>query len=163
MAVDYVETTFVALKPDAVKRGLIGDIVSVIEHAGFKISGLKMVQADDDILEEHYEEHVDKEFYDGLAEYMKEGPIVAMAVEGVHAVENLRKIIGETDNTEAHPSTIRGRFAHMSVEHADSSGKLYKNIIHASATGEEAEREIEIWFDDSELHDYRVAHEEEVM
>lgn len=160
---DYVETTFVALKPDAVKRGITGDIISTIERAGFKIAGLKMIQATDQLLEEHYEEHVDKPFYESLADYMKEGPIVAMAVEGAHAVENLRKIVGDTDAREAHPATIRGRFAHMSMEHADSADKNYKNIIHASATKEEAEKELKIWFDDSEIHDYRVAHEDEVM
>ncbi len=160
---DYVETTFVALKPDAVKRGITGDIISTIERAGLKISGMKMVQASDQLLEEHYREHVDKPFYESLADYMKEGPIVAMAVEGAHAVENIRKIVGDTDAREAHPATIRGRFAHMSMEHADSAGKNYKNIIHASATKEEAEKELEIWFDESEIHDYRVAHQDEVM
>ncbi|MFB6213078.1 MAG: nucleoside-diphosphate kinase [Candidatus Nanohaloarchaea archaeon] len=163
MTDNYVETTFVALKPDAVKRGLVGEIISVVEDAGFKISGMKMVRATDQLLEQHYEEHVDKPFYEGLAEYMKEGPIVALAVEGVHAVENLRKIVGDTSAREAHPSTIRGRFGHMSMEHADAAGKNYKNLIHASATPEEAEKELDIWFEDEELHDYRTAHEEEVM
>lgn len=163
MTEDYVETTFVALKPDAVKRGIVGDIISVIEDAGFKISGMKMVQATDQLLEQHYEEHVDKPFYESLADYMKEGPVVAMAVEGVHAVENMRKIVGDTSAKEAHPSTIRGRFGHMSMEHADAAGKNYKNLIHASETLEEAERELDIWFDEDELHEYSHAHEEEVM
>ncbi len=163
MADDYVETTFVALKPDAVKRGIVGDIIATIENAGFKISGMKMVQATDQLLEQHYEEHVDKPFYEGLAEYMKQGPIVALAIEGVHAVENLRKIVGDTSAKDAHPSTIRGRFAHMSMDHADESGTHYKNIIHASATLEEAKKELGIWFSDEELHDYRHAHEDEVM
>ncbi|MFB6190138.1 MAG: nucleoside-diphosphate kinase, partial [Candidatus Nanohaloarchaea archaeon] len=101
MTDDYVETTFVALKPDAVKRGIAGEIISVIEDAGFKISGMKMLNATDQLLEQHYEEHVDKPFYEGLAEYMKEGPIIAIAVEGVHAVENLRKIVGDTSAKEA--------------------------------------------------------------
>lgn len=159
---DHVETTFVALKPDAVKRGLVGKIIGVIEEAGFKIAGIKMVEATDELLEQHYEEHVDKPFYEGLAEYMKQGPIVAIAVEGVHAVENLRKIVGDTSAKEAHPATIRGRFAHMSMEHADAAGTHYKNLIHASATPEEAEKELGIWFGDKELHEYRTAHEEEV-
>jgi len=163
MADEYVETTFVALKPDAVKRGIVGDIISAIENAGFKIAGMKMVQATDQLLEQHYEEHVDKPFYDGLAEYMKQGPIVAIAVEGVHAVENLRKIVGDTSARDAHPATIRGRFAHMSMEHADEAGRHYKNIIHASEDREAAEKELEIWFSDEELHDYRHAHEEEVI
>jgi nucleoside-diphosphate kinase len=159
---EYVNRTFVALKPDAVKRGIVGDIISQIEDAGFKIMGMKMVQATDQLLEQHYEEHVDKPFYDGLAEYMKQGPIVALTVEGVHAVENLRKIVGDTDASDAHPATIRGKYAHMSMDHADGAGRLYKNIIHASATEEEAEKEIGIWFSEEELHEYENTFEEEV-
>lgn len=158
---EYVEKTFVALKPDAVKRGLVGEITARFEDAGFKISGLKMVQATDQLLEKHYEEHVDKPFYEGLASYMKEGPVVAMVLEGVHAAENVRKIVGETSAHEAHPGTIRGQYAHMSMEHADEADSTYKNIVHASEPGE-AEREIEIWFEEDELHDYQTAHEEEV-
>jgi nucleoside-diphosphate kinase len=158
----YVNRTFLALKPDAVKRGITGEIISQIEDAGFKIMGLKMVQATDQLLEQHYEEHVDKPFYDDLAEYMKQGPIVAMVVEGVHAVDNLRKIVGDTDASEAHPATIRGKYAHMSMDHADESETHYKNIIHASATEEEAEKEIGIWFSEDELHEYQNTFEEEV-
>jgi len=159
---EHVETTFVALKPDAVKRGLVGEITSVIENAGFKISGMKMVQATDQLLEQHYEEHVDKPFYDGLADYMQEGPIVAIAVEGVHAVKNMRKIVGDTSARDAHPATIRGRYAHMSMEHADDAGTNYKNLIHASEELEDAEKELDIWFSEDELHDYSTAHESEV-
>ncbi|MFB6245346.1 MAG: nucleoside-diphosphate kinase [Candidatus Nanohaloarchaea archaeon] len=159
---EHVETTLVALKPDAVKRGIVGEITSMIEETGMKIVGVKMVEADDELLEEHYSEHVDKDFYEGLAEYMKQGPVVAMAVEGVHAVSNMRKLIGDTDASESHPATIRGRFGHMSMEHADESGGLYKNLVHASATKEEAEEEIDIWFNTDELFDYTSSHEEEV-
>ncbi|MFB6241475.1 MAG: nucleoside-diphosphate kinase [Candidatus Nanosalina sp.] len=158
----YVNRSFVALKPDAVKRGITGEIISQIEDAGFKIMGMKMVQATDQLLEQHYEEHVDKPFYDDLAEYMKEGPIVGLVVEGVHAVDNLRKIVGDTDASEAHPATIRGKYAHMSMDHADDAGRYYKNIIHASATEEEAEKEIGIWFSEDELHEYENTFEEEV-
>lgn len=159
---EYVETTFVALKPDAVKRGIVGDVLSMIEDAGFKIAGMKMVQATDQLLEEHYEEHVDKPFYDDLAEYMKQGPLVAIAVEGVHAVKNMRKLVGDTSAREAHPATIRGRFGHMSMDHADEAGRHYKNIVHAAEDLDAAERELEIWFEDEELHEYRVAHQDEV-
>lgn len=157
----YVERTFVALKPDAVKRGIVGEVIEHFEKAGFKISGIKMVQATDQLLEKHYEEHVDKPFYDGLAEYMKDGPIVAMVLEGVHAAENVRKIVGDTSNKDAHPSTIRGKYGHMSMDHADEEDSLYRNVIHASEPGE-AEREIKIWFEEEELHDYQVAHEDQV-
>jgi len=159
---EQVETTFVGLKPDTVKRGLIGEIISIIEDAGFKIIGIKMVEADDDRLEQHYEEHIDKDFYERLNEYMKQGPFVALAVEGVEAVENLRKMVGDTNPKDAHPATIRGRFSHMSFAHADGTGSLHKNIVHASATPEEAEEELGIWFDQDEIFDYSHAHEEEV-
>ncbi len=159
---EYVERTFVALKPDAVKRGIVGDIISQIENTGMKIVGLKMVQATDQLLEQHYEEHVDKPFYEGLAEYMKDGPIVAMVVEGVHAVDNMRKLIGDTDAREAHPATIRGQYSHMSMDHADEAGRLYRNIIHASAEKDEAEKEVNIWFEEEELQDFEQAHEQEV-
>lgn len=157
----YVERTFVAIKPDAVKRGLVGNIVSRFEDAGFKIMGMKMVQATDQLLEQHYEEHVDKPFYEDLADYMKQGPVVAMVLEGVHAAENVRKIVGDTSARDAHPATIRGQYAHMSMDHADETESKYKNIIHASEP-EEAEREIEIWFEEDELHDYTHTDEEQV-
>lgn len=160
----YVERTFVALKPDTVKRGLVGEITARFEDAGFKICGMKMVQADDQLLEEHYEEHVDKPFYDRLTTYMKQGPVVAMVLEGVEAAENIRKIVGDTNPKDAHPATLRGRYGHMSFAHADEGEEaLHKNLVHASEDSEEAEREISIWFDEDELHDFEVAHEEEVQ
>ncbi|MFB6175038.1 MAG: nucleoside-diphosphate kinase [Candidatus Nanohalobium sp.] len=157
---EHVERTFVAIKPDAVKRGLVGKITERFEEAGFKICGMKMVQATDQLLEKHYEEHVDKPFYEGLAEYMKQGPVVGMVLEGVHAAENVRKIVGDTSAKDADPSTIRGQYGHMSMDYADDAGRLYKNLVHASEPGEQ-EREIEIWFSEDELHDYKTAHEEE--
>jgi len=159
---EHVEQTFVALKPDAVNRGISGKIIDVFEEAGFKIVGMKMVWADSEILEEHYEEHVDKDFYEGLEEFMSSGPVIAMVLEGVNAVENVRKIVGETDPKDANPATIRGRFAHMSFDHADSSDTLHKNIIHASAEPDEAEKEISIWFDEDEVHEFTQAHESQV-
>lgn len=159
---EHIERTFVALKPDTVRRGITGEIITTFDEAGFKVIGMKMVWADEDLLEEHYSEHVDKDFYERLEEYMKSGPVIAMVLEGVNAVKNVRKIVGETDPREASPATIRGRFAHMSFAHADESGSLHKNIIHASAELDEAEKEIDLWFDDEEVHSYEQAHEEEV-
>lgn len=159
---EHIERTFVALKPDTVKRGITGKIITVFEEAGFKVCGMKMVWADSEILEQHYEEHVDKDFYEGLEEFMSSGPIVAMVIEGVNAVENGRKLVGDTDPRDASPATIRGRFAHMSFDHADSTDTLHKNIIHASAEPEEAEKEISIWFDEDEVHSFEQAHESHV-
>lgn len=159
---EHIERTFVALKPDTVRRGITGEIITTFEEAGFKVIGMKMVWADEDLLEEHYSEHVDKDFYERLEEYMKSGPVIAMVLEGVNAVKNVRKIVGETDPREASPATIRGRFAHMSFAHADESGSLHKNIIHASAELDEAEKEIDLWFDDEGVHSYEQAYEDEV-
>ncbi|MCJ7450266.1 MAG: nucleoside-diphosphate kinase [Candidatus Nanohaloarchaeota archaeon QJJ-9] len=149
-----LERTFVALKPDAVQRGITGQIIHRLERSGMRLAATKMVQADDDLLEDHYSEHVGKDFYKNLVNFMKEGPVVAMVWEGVNAVENVRKLVGETSPKEASPGTIRGDFAHVSYEHADSKDKAVRNIIHASGDPEEAEEEISIWFDEEEIHDY---------
>jgi nucleoside-diphosphate kinase len=159
---EHIERTFVALKPDTVRRGITGEIITTFEEAGFKVLGMKMVWADEDLLKDHYSEHVNKDFYERLEEYMSSGPVVAMVLEGVNAVKNVRKIVGETDPREASPATIRGRFAHMSFAHADESGNLHKNIIHASAELDEAEKEIGLWFDEDEVHSYEQSHESEV-
>ena len=159
---EHIERTFVALKPDTVRRGITGEIITTFEEAGLKMIGMKMVWADEDLLQGHYSEHVDKDFYERLEEYMKSGPVIAMVLEGVNAVKNVRKIVGDTDPREASPATLRGRFAHMSFAHADESESLHKNIIHASAELDEAEKEIDLWFDEEEVHSYEQAHEEEV-
>lgn len=154
MTEDTIERTFIAFKPDAVQRGIMGEIMHRFERAGLRVAALKMVQATDDVLEEHYSEHVDKDFYEGLATFMKEGPVVAGVLEGVNAVENVRKLVGETEPKSALPGTIRGDFTHMSYEHADEKGVAVKNVIHASGDPEEAKEEVSIWFDEEEIHDY---------
>jgi len=154
MTEDTIERTFIAFKPDAVQRGIMGEILHRFERAGLRVAALKMVQATDDILQEHYSEHVDKDFYEGLAAFMKDGPVVAGVLEGVNAVENVRKLVGDTEPKSAMPGTIRGDFTHMSYEHADSSGKAVKNVVHASGNLDEARDEISIWFDEDEIHDY---------
>lgn len=149
-----IERTFVALKPDAVQRGITGEIISRFERAGLRIAGMKMIQADKSILEKNYEAHKGKGFYENLIEFMSEGPVVAMVVEGSNAVKNVRKLVGDTEPYEASPGTIRGDFAHVSQEHADDVDKAVKNIIHASGDKEEAEDEIDLWFEKEEMHDY---------
>ncbi len=151
---ETIERTFIAFKPDAVQRGIVGEIMHRFERAGLRVAALKMVQADDDILEQHYSEHVDKDFYEGLAAFMQEGPIIAGVLEGVNAVANVRKLVGATEPYEASPGTIRGDFSHMSYEHADTKGVAVKNVIHASATPEEAETEVALWFDEDDIHEY---------
>src|SRR3989338_1920624 len=103
-----IERTFCLIKPDGVFRGLVGEILSRFERAGLKVVGLKMVWADKDFAEKHYEAHRGKKFFDNTIKYITEGPVVAMVIEGVHAIQNVRKLVGSTSPHEALPGTIRG-------------------------------------------------------
>ncbi|MEI8389611.1 MAG: nucleoside-diphosphate kinase [bacterium] len=136
-----MERTFIAIKPDAVQRGLIGEILQRFEKKGFKIIGLKFVQLDRETAEKHYAEHVGKPFYEKLVRFITSGPIVVMAVKGKNAVEVSRRMMGATDPSKADVGTIRADFAQI----------LERNVIHGSDSKESAEREIKIHFKDSEL------------
>lgn len=136
-----MERTFVAIKPDAVQRGLIGEIIQRFEKKGFKIVGLKLVQLDDETASKHYEEHIGKPFFKNLSEFIVSGPIVAMVIEGVNAVEGVRKMMGATNPKTADNGTIR----------ADLALTMERNIVHGSDCLVSAEREIKIHFKDSEL------------
>ena len=118
-----IERTLVLVKPDGVERGLIGEILQRFEKRGLKIVALKMVKVDKDFAEQHYTEDITKRrgqhVRDALLNYVIEGPVVAMVIEGVHAVENVRKIVGDTEPKVALPGTIRGDFAHGSNSYAD--------------------------------------------
>ena len=139
------ERTFVMVKPDGVQRGLIGDIVSRFEERGLKLVAGKFMQIDDELAREHYAEHVDKPFFDDLSGFITSGPVFAMVWEGQDAVAQVRTMMGETDPAESAPGTIRGDFGL----------DLGRNVIHGSDTEEgSAEREIGLFFDDDELHDY---------
>ena len=158
-----IEKTFVMLKPDAVQRSIMGKIITRFEDAGLKVIGMKMVWVDQDFSKKHYEVHVGKSFYAGLEKYVTEGPVVAMVIEGISAIETVRKIVGPTEPKSASPGTIRGDFAHHSFNYTDSHGKSIRNLIHASGTGKEAEKEIKLWFKDEELHTYTTAHDLHVL
>jgi len=136
-----MERTFVAIKPDAVQRGLIGEILQRFEKKGFKIVGLKFVQLDRETAEKHYAEHVGKPFYEKLVKFITSGPIVVMVVKGKNAVEVSRRMMGSTDPSKADVGTIRADFAQI----------MERNVIHGSDSKESAEREIKIHFKDSEL------------
>lgn len=152
-----IEQTLVLVKPDGVARGLTGEILKRFEQRGLKIVGLKMVIVDPDFSKKHYASHIDKEFYKVLEGYILSGPVVAMIIEGVSAVENVRKICGTTEGKSALPGTIRGDFSHVSFNYADSKKMAVKNIIHSSGTVEEAEKEISLWFGLDEIHSYKRA------
>ena len=134
------ERTLVLVKPDGVKRGLVGEVISRIETKGYSIVALKMLQADRSILERHYAEHAGKPFYEPLVEFMLSGPIVALIVEGNRVIEGFRSLAGATDPTVAAPGTIRGDLAR------DQGTKVVQNIVHGSDSVESANREVEIFF-----------------
>jgi nucleoside-diphosphate kinase len=154
-----IEKTLVLIKPDGVQRSLAGEIITRFEKVGLKIIGMKMVWVNKEFAKKHYKAHVDKPFYAGLESMITEGPVIAIVLEGIHAVELVRKIVGPTEPKSALPGTIRGDYAHVSYSYADKKGIAIKNLVHASANNDEAKAEIEIWFKKEELHSYRTVHE----
>ncbi|WP_423793094.1 nucleoside-diphosphate kinase [Methanocaldococcus indicus] len=131
-----VERTFVVLKPDAVRRKLIGKIIERFENKGLEIVEMKMLKIDRELAEKYYGEHKGKDFYENLINFITSGRVVAMVVEGENAISVVRKMIGKTNPAEAEPGTIRGDFGL----------KLPENVIHASDSKESAEREIKLFF-----------------
>lgn len=152
-----VERSLVLLKPDAVGRGLAGQIIARFEAAALKIVGTKMKHMDADFTRKHYfdlEERAGSEIYNCTAEFMQTAPVIALALEGVDAVAKVRKIIGSTFPNDAPPGTIRGDFAHQTKASSEVSGKAVMNLVHASGNSEEAKYEVELWFSAAELFSY---------
>ena len=134
------EKTLILVKPDGVRRGLVGEVISRIETKGYAIDALRMLQADEALLEKHYAEHVGKPFYEPLVEFMMSGPIVAIVASGNRVIEGFRSLAGVTDPTVAAPGTIRGDLAR------DQGTKVMQNLVHGSDSPESAAREIAIFF-----------------
>ncbi len=139
-----MEQTYIMIKPDAVQRNLIGEIISRIEKKGFKIVALKMIQMSKELAEKHYGEHKGKPFFEGLVSFITSGPVVAMVVEGKDVVAAMRKMMGTTNPLEAAHGTIRG----------DYGIDVGRNIIHGSDSLESAKREIELYFKPEEILSY---------
>ena len=158
-----MERSLVLLKPDAVQRGLMGKVLSRFEDAGLKVVGMKMVWVREEFAKKHYAAHVEKSFYPGLEKMITEGPVLAMVLEGLHAVELVRKMVGGTEPKSALPGTIRGDYAHHSYEYTDGKGIAIKNLIHASGNVAEAKEEVKLWFEEKELHTYQTVHEKHVF
>ncbi len=158
-----IERTLVIVKPDGVERGLIGTILSRFENAGLKIIGMKMVKIDREFAKKHYAEHVDKPFYKGIEDFIISGPVVAFVVEGIEAIDIVRKMVGATEPKSAVPGTIRGDFAHHSYGYADKKGIAIKNIVHASSSKQDAKVEISLWFKKEELYTYQTVHEKHTL
>lgn len=157
-----IERTLVLLKPDAVERGITGQIITRLEQAGLKIVGMKMVWVDKNFSKKHYSAHVKKHFYTPLENFITSGPVIAMVIEGLHAVEIVRKIVGPTEPRTAPAGTIRGDFSAHSYAYTDKKKISIKNLIHASGTKAEAKKEIALWFKKEEMHSYKTVHEKHV-
>jgi len=139
------ERTFVMIKPDAVQRGLIGEIISRFERRGIKIVAMKMLSVSRELAEKHYAVHRGKPFFEPTVKYITSSPVVAMVLEGYNVIEMVRNMMGKTNPQEAQPGTIRGDFAQF----------IGRNIVHGSDSKETAEFEIALWFNKEELCDYK--------
>jgi nucleoside-diphosphate kinase len=135
-----VQETLVLVKPDGVARSLTGEILRRIEAKGYSLVDIKVVQADRELLSQHYEEHQGKPFYEPLVEFMESGPIVAIRVAGDRVIEGFRSLAGATDPTTAAPGTIRGDLAR------DWGLPVQQNLVHGSDSPESAARELALWF-----------------
>jgi nucleoside-diphosphate kinase len=161
-----MERTLIILKPDALQRGIAGEIITRFEHVGLKVVATKMLQPD----REHYFHHYEtiskmisrrgQAAFDVTLEMMQAGPVLAMVLEGIEAVEQVRKMVGTTEPKIAAPGTIRGDFAHISFAYANDKGLGIANLIHASGDDKEAEQEIAHWFKPEELYSYETTHEQ---
>jgi len=139
-----VERTLVIVKPDAVQRGLIGEIVGRLERRGLRIVAMKLMQIDPALAEQHYAVHKGKPFYPGLIQYITSAPVVAMVLEGKNAIEDVRRTMGATNPADADPGTIR----------ADLGLEVGRNLVHGSDGAETAAFEIPLFFGDEEIIEY---------
>lgn len=155
------ERTFIMLKPDAVQRGIVGEIIQRFEKKGFKLVAMKFMMASQELLKQHYADLASRPFFPSLIQYMQMGPVVPMVWEGLNAVKTGRVMLGETNPAESKPGTIRGDLCIQ-------TGRYYfnfffillinffsRNIIHGSDSVETAQREINLWFDSEELVGYK--------
>ncbi len=140
-----MEKSLIILKPDAVQRGLLGRIISRIERRGLRVAAMKMIWLDRELAERHYGEHKGKPFYEPLLKFITSAPVVVMVVQGPEAIAVLRKMMGVTNSKKADPGTIRGDYG-LSNRH---------NLVHGSDSPASASREIALFFEPEEIHDYK--------
>jgi nucleoside-diphosphate kinase len=161
-----MEQTLIILKPDAVMRGIVGEIITRFERTGFKIVAMKMLEPGYEHYFQHYEEigtlktRKGEEIFESTLASMQDGPVIAMVLEGVEVVEAVRKMVGDTQPKTALPGTIRGDYAHVTYDQASQAGRGVANIVHASANPDEAKKEIAHWFTPKEIHTYTATHEQ---
>ena len=139
-----MQRTLILLKPDCVQRGLVGQIISRFEDKGLSIVAMKMLRVTSELARQHYAEHVEKPFYPGLEEYITSSPIIAAVLEGPEVIRVVRDMVGATNGLQAAAGTIRG----------DYSRSRQMNLVHASDGPEAATREMDLYFDPNELHEY---------
>lgn len=161
----HIERTLILFKPDAVQRGVVGEILTRFERVGLKIVGTKMIAPNKEQFYKHYEEigqvitRRGEKVFNNVLDTMADGPIIAMVLEGIEAVELVRKLVGSTEPKSSAPGTIRGDFSHMSYGYGDEQDKGIPNLIHASGDQSDAKKEIPHWFSEDELYDYSVLNE----
>ncbi len=181
--VEIIEKTFVMVKPDGVQRGLTGEIIRRFEQRGLKLIAMKMVWVDEELVKKHYpddevwlksvgvktkksyeqkgvkvketELEIGKRIRDYLKGYITSGPVIAMVIEGPHAISQVRKIVGSTSPHEAMPGTIRGDFSVDSYQMADPNERSIINLVHSSGDEKEAKNELSVWFNPKEMHTYK--------
>jgi nucleoside-diphosphate kinase len=160
-----IERTLVIMKPDAMQRGLVGEVITRFERAGLKIVAMKMAAPDEKHFHKHYEgiskliSRWGKDVYDTVLSQMTDTPVIAIVLEGVEAVAYVRKIVGTTDPKDSAPGTIRGDYTHITRDYANPIKAPIPNIVHASGNIEEASQEIALWFKDDEIYDdYETVH-----
>ena len=157
---NLIQRTLIVFKPDAVQRGIVGEILSRFERVGLKIVGAKMVSPDKDHYYQHYEgiskmiSRRGQKTFDITLEFMTSGPVIAMVLEGVEAIPVVRKIVGSTEPMAADMGTIRGDYAHVSFGYADAHNEGVANLIHASGNIDEAAQEVSYWFKPEEIQLY---------
>ena len=162
-----LERTLVLLKPDAVQRGLMGRIIQRFEDVGLKIVATKMIWPDRELADKHYAdlgERKGQAVKDRVVNMLTQiGPVMALVIEGIEAIDEVRMLVGTTEPKSALPGTIRGDFAHVSYKYADGKDIGIKNLIHASGNHEDAVREVALWFKDSEIYSYKSVHDVHVL
>ena len=141
------ETTLIIAKPDAVQRGLVGEVIGRLEAKGLQLAAMKLLSVPEQLAKQHYAEHEGKPFFEGLIDFFTSAPVVVMAVRGVEAIAVCRTLIGATNGRKAAPGTIRGDLG-LSGGH---------NLIHGSDSAESAKRELSLWFADGEVIDYEAS------
>lgn len=167
-----LERTLFLIKPDAVQRSLVGKIITQLEDRGLKIVGMKMLQPTRELAEKHYGDldvRLTKKGMEGpklkeqMVEFLSDGPVVAMVVEGVKAVDFVKRLTGSTAPNEAEFGTLRATYAHVSRLHANTTERAIRNLVHASDPDENPEAEINLWFTPEEIVSYQAVHDQHAL